>query len=270
MRCHYISDLHLETQDFPWRLPRGDVLIVAGDLAHASALDPACTDKYSQAMRSRVLRFTDAAMRNFRHVLLVAGNHDHYDGHFDETVPGLRRALPGVTVLDDECVELNGVRFFGSTLWTDFRGANPDAMNGVRRRLGEYFFVKVRETASGADAVSKFKPEHALAAFERARRKLSGTVSGNDGRATIVITHHAPSGKGLSPNHVGNGLDCAYASDLDDEISAFDRVPFWVHGHTHTRRSYRIGGTTVLANCRGFDGRDRSAAAFSPNRFFDL
>lgn len=32
MRCHYLSDLHLESQDFISALPKGVVLIVAGDL----------------------------------------------------------------------------------------------------------------------------------------------------------------------------------------------------------------------------------------------
>lgn len=35
MRCHYLSDLHLEAQDFGTALPKGEVLIIAGDLCHA-------------------------------------------------------------------------------------------------------------------------------------------------------------------------------------------------------------------------------------------
>ncbi len=80
MRCHYMSDLHLETQEFPWRLPRGDVLILAGDISHACCLDPARSTPYAVRQRDRVLRLFDDARANFAHVLLVAGNHDHYDG----------------------------------------------------------------------------------------------------------------------------------------------------------------------------------------------
>ena len=87
---------------------------------------------------------------------------------------------------------------------------------------------------------------------------------------TVVITHHAPSRKGLNPLHIGNGLDGAYASNLDDLVAGLDRVPFWIHGHTHIRRQYRIGGTQVVANCRGFEGRDPVARTFTPATFFDL
>ena len=129
MRCHYVSDLHLESQDFPWKLPSGDVLIIAGDLCHAARLDPTRTDKYSFNQRERVLRFAEQASAQFRHVLSVAGNHDHYDSIFEETVAHLRRWLPGITVLDNESREIDGVRFFGSTLWSDFEGRSQTAMD---------------------------------------------------------------------------------------------------------------------------------------------
>src|SRR5262245_12445449 len=129
MRCHYLSDLHLETQDFRPALPKGDVLIIAGDLCHASRLDPARTDRYSVEQRGRVMRCIDAALVSFAHVLLVPGNHDHYDGVFETTPELLRRFLPGVTVLDDSAVEIDGVAFFGATLWTDFAGRSQACMD---------------------------------------------------------------------------------------------------------------------------------------------
>src|SRR5262245_29719660 len=127
-----MSDLHLETQDFRGNLPRGDVLIVAGDLCHASCLDPRRTDRYAVDQRARVLRFVDAACAAFSHVLLVPGNHDHYDGVFDETADVLRRHLP-VTVLDNSAVLIDGVTFFGATLWTDFEGRKQACIDHVRR-----------------------------------------------------------------------------------------------------------------------------------------
>ena len=78
MRCHYMSDLHLETQEFRGSLPKGDVLIIAGDLCHARCLDPLLIDKYSTDQRGRVHCFIDIALANFGHVLVVPGNHDHY------------------------------------------------------------------------------------------------------------------------------------------------------------------------------------------------
>jgi hypothetical protein len=43
-----------------------------------------------------------------------------------------------------------------------------------------------------------------------------------------------------------------------------------VHGHTHIRRTYRIGETVLRANCRGFEGKDTSARGFSAEPHFDV
>lgn len=271
MRCHYVSDLHLESQDFPWRLPDGDVLIIAGDLCHAAHLDPARSDRYAANQRDRVARFMEQACRQFRHVLLVAGNHDHYDGMFEETIGHLRRWLLGATVLDNEIIEIGGVCFFGSTLWSDFHGRNAVAMDAVRKRMGEFFFVKVRDAgASVAGRPRKFQPEDAADAFEGAMAALNRAVVEAAGKPLVVITHHAPSLKGLNPLHKGNGLDDAYASDLDREIERLGAIRTWVHGHTHIRRAYRVGDTQVVTNCRGFDGKDHSARSFTPSACFEI
>lgn len=270
MRCHYLSDLHLESQLFPWTLPKGDVLIIAGDLCHASALDPARTDLYRVRQRDRVLRLIDEAMRAFAHIIVVAGNHEHYGSVFEDTPPLLRQHLSGVTVLDDEHIEIDGVRFFGATLWTDLAGRDPAASECIRRGMGEYFFAKTRRANDDGETKStKLLPADTLAAHDRAVAKLRGLVALPE-RPTVVVSHHAPSFKGLNPHHRGNGLDGAFASDLDDVIIGMTSTFFWVHGHTHIRKKYKIGRTTVLANCRGYEGKDLSARGFAPDCYFDI
>ena len=270
MRCHYMSDLHLEGQGFRHQLPGGDVLILAGDFCHASALDPARTDPYSVKQRDRILRLVDEALKAFVHVILVAGNHEHYGGVFEDTVPLLRKHLAGVSVLDDESIEIEGVRFFGTTLWTDLAGRDEIASERIRRGMGEYFFAKTRRAnGDGQNASTKRLPASTLAAHDRAVAELRGLAALPD-RPTVIVSHHAPSLQSLNPFHRGNGLDGAFASDLDDVIAGLPNTPYWVHGHTHVRKKYRVGSTTVLANCRGFDGKDLSARGFSPDCYFDI
>jgi len=260
-----MSDLHLETQDYRWPLPDGDVLIIAGDLCHARCLTAGPDDPPALKQRDRVLRLADAVRARFAHVLLILGNHDHYESTFSETAGLLRAGLPGFTVLDDETVEIDGVRFFGGTLWTDFAGRT--GLDAVRRRCGEFFFVKVRAPDG---STRRFRPEDALAAHDATRAALSRSLAFASGKATVVITHHAPSRQGLNPHHSGNGLDAAYASDLDGWIAGLANVPVWVHGHTHTRRLYRIGATQLRTDARGFDGRDLGSRGFKGESSFEI
>lgn len=270
MRCHYMSDLHLESQEFRGTMAKGDVLIIAGDLCHARCLDPERTDKYSVDQRGRVYRFIDMALANFMHVLLVPGNHDHYDGVFEDTSSTFRRGLAGVTILDNEQVEIEGVIFFGTTLWTDFEGRSDACLEAVRRRIGDYFFIRKRErNAEGDVSLQKFRPRDALDAFDRSMSALRSCIAAAN-KSVTVISHHAPSRKGLNPRHLGNGVDGVYASDLDALIASWACVRHWVHGHTHIQREYRVGDTLLHTNCRGFEGKDVTARSFSANPHFDV
>lgn len=268
MRCYYLSDLHLEARQFGMALPKGDVLIIAGDLCHARCLDPARTDRYSIEQRGRAKRVIDEALRKFAHVLLIAGNHEHYDGVFEDTAELLRRHLPGVTVLDNEAVEIDGLRFFGSTLWSDLSHHNEAEVTAIRKGMGEYFFVKTRGDPD--QPLAKLRPADTHRAHEIAWARLREAVTAEPHRQTVVVTHHAPSRLGLNPRFAGNGLDPAYASNLDDEITAFDNVPVWVHGHTHIAKTYRIGRTTVRSNALGFAAKGGAAPGFSVKAHFEI
>ena len=178
MRFHYLSDLHLEAQDFPLPLERGDVLIIAGDLCHARIFEAAPDDGYARAQRERVLRFADKARANYARIILIPGNHDHYEGVVDDTAAIFRRHLPGFLVLDGESADLGGVLIFGATLWSDFEGRNPDAMKRAGKGCGEFFFVKRRATDdAGGSILARFRPPDALAAC---------TVSATQARSTPV------------------------------------------------------------------------------------
>ena len=266
-----MSDLHLEAQSFSRRLPEGDVLIIAGDLCMATFLDPARTDLYSVRHRNRVSRFVETATKNFDRVLFVAGNHEPYQGIFDDTIQILRDNLHGVTVLDNEYTDIDGVRFFGATLWSDFDGRRQACMDHIRRSVGEFLLVKKRRNdANGASELTKFQPEDALAEFDRSIAALRQSRDDGFQGPMVVITHHAPCLKGLNALHQGNGLDGAFASDLDQIITELSNVPYWVHGHTHVQTSYCVGETTVVANCRGFGDQEAIAQSFSTNVFFEI
>jgi Icc-related predicted phosphoesterase len=95
-----ISDIH----DRPVSMPKGDVLVLAGDIF--------CGDD-GVSLRSDLAWIKSLG---FQHAVLVEGNHDLVLKHLLKTQPETAWSLlksAGVQLLIDESVEIDGLRFYG-------------------------------------------------------------------------------------------------------------------------------------------------------------
>ena len=97
MRIVAIADTHGEHLGL--NLPEGDVLIHAGDLTQRGTRPQ--LEAVADWLRSQP----------HRHKIVVAGNHDFW---CQDNLQGARELFHGLTYLEDELVELEGVRFYGS------------------------------------------------------------------------------------------------------------------------------------------------------------
>src|SRR5262249_57879502 len=71
-------------------------------------------------------------------VLYLAENHEYYDGEFESVQAAMRATAGGpVELLDCSATVIDGVRFLGCTLWTDYSLAaeaeRPAAIEGARK-----------------------------------------------------------------------------------------------------------------------------------------
>jgi len=89
-------------------LPTGDVLILGGDLLPNRFGDP----ELDAIFQMDSLRDLDSfcGRLDFKHVLLIAGNHDWVF----ERKRQVRRLLKNITYLEDSGIEIDGVKFWGS------------------------------------------------------------------------------------------------------------------------------------------------------------
>ena len=250
MKIAILSDLHREFDD--WEpdvepLLATDVIVLAGDIE----------------VGARGIRWAQRAFAG-KPVIYVAGNHEFYTGHWTTTLTSMRAAAAGSNVhfFEDDQVVIDGVRFLGATLWTNFRLLGKAlafrAMVEAKRTLsdhrkiaidgvglvagGKVSSVAVYRRLTPMDPRSRFKTS-----FMFLKRSLATPFDG----PTIVGTHHLPLPRSIAPQYQGSLVNPAFVSDLSVLIDRFQPA-LWIHGHTHCSADYRHGVTRVVCNPRGY------------------
>lgn len=272
MRIHVLSDLHFEFQK--WRREvdvnsiLADVTVLAGDIAVG-------------------LEGIAWALKAFkRPVVYVMGNHELYSQRpMAEVMEKARARCDGthVHLLENECAEIDGVRFAGASLWTDFAilGADrqQECMNDAKENRTDYSLIYCtrrgkRLSEPGFSSISTRRqgdlltPQKVLAMHTESRDFLASTLATPFPGKTVVVTHHAPSAKSLACGTAVDPSDAGDASALDDLVSQSD---LWIHGHTHLCRDYRIGSGRVVSNPRGYrDTGPHAVADFDPRLVVEI
>lgn len=254
MRLFAISDLHREffsPENKPVdvlsysSLPSAaDVIILAGDIDRGTA---------------GVTWAGQEAERLGRPVLYVPGNHEFYGYDHDALRVALRAEAacwPGLYLLDNDAVIIQGVRFLGTTLWTDYRAWQQDVwlnQEVARQGLSDHRLI--------ARGHRLFSPQDALALHETARRFLETELARpvaaprqlSFAGPTVVVTHHGPSLLCRHPLYPDGPLSAAFYSDLSSLI--LEHAPaLWVFGHTHAPLDTRMGVTRLYSNPVGYPG----------------
>ncbi len=189
-------------------------------------------------------------------VVLVAGNHEFYGFDVGPTLADLRAAAadhPGVHFLENDVLDLTvgqgRLRVLGCTLWTDFALFGAD-----RRAAAERYAATAMTDFNGTIRCGPerpFTPQDSVRIHAESRAWLADRLDGRDVGPTLVVTHHAPSRGSVATRYRKDLLSAAFASDLDDLVAS-PGVALWVHGHTHDSFDYRVGGTRVVCNPRGY------------------
>jgi predicted phosphodiesterase len=247
MRLNVLSDLHLTVA--PFRQPENDadLVVLAGDIAR-----PAAAVEWAAAFG--------------KPVFYVPGNHEFYGSGIDETRAALRAASAGtrVRVLDDEVAIEGGVRFIGSTLWTDFLLFGPGGRESAMRE-GQRFMRDFTRIRNGERV---FTPEDSAERFEAHRRFLADALATPFAGPTVVITHHAPSPRSIHPRFRDSAINACFVSDVESLIGG---ASLWIHGHTHDSFDYAVDGTRVVCNPRGYAPHGvNENARFDPDFVVDV
>lgn len=239
MKFYILSDLHTEFgREMDDNIVRSeiveqcDVVVLAGDIG----------------VGRETFRYINYVLAGCgKPVVFVYGNHEFYNRDIS-TVKAEALELDmslDFHILDDNYVDIDGVRIHGATLWTDYNisGNQPLAMIDAAAMMNDCRLIR--------DHGERINPQYLLDAHNKSVEILSENI--DVGMKNVVITHHAPCGDSIHPryrNARDSHMNASFASDLTHLFG--DHVPLWVHGHMHDSFDYVKYGTRVVCNPRGY------------------
>ncbi|CAK2681426.1 Metallophosphoesterase [Vibrio crassostreae] len=231
MKIQYLSDLHLEMASMDLPVSDADVVVLAGDIHSNGKMGIDWASQFPQD------------------VIYVLGNHEFYSGGTITDLPtslkDYAKKYPNVHVLSDDSIIIEGVAFFGCTLWTDFElYGKPDvAFYYAEKSINDYRIINY-------DNVQPFTPSIASVLHKQSMSWLSEAISSSEYMANVVVTHHLPTPAAIHEQYEGSILNSAFASDCSRLFS--HGVTAWIYGHNHDCRVFEKEGIIFATNQRGY------------------
>jgi Icc-related predicted phosphoesterase len=244
MRLAVHSDLHLEMQDLPEQFlfdESFDVLILAGDI-----VDGDIDNQY----------YGFGSIRDVcpnKPILFVPGNHEYYDNHIDYDFTEICDKFD-VQVLNNRSIDIQGVNFVGSTLWTNMESVNShyDDFHGniIRRSIADFSLIR----DMSLDKMRQLAKE----AYEFLEQNIT--------KDSVVITHFSPL-LCLGNQRFPITDITAYFQNEYPELFYLEPKA-WIYGHTHGNVAKQIYNTPVYTNQHGY--KRECAGVYNPNFIVEI
>lgn len=267
------SDLHIEFGQLEvTNTHSADVLILSGDIVTATDLKGYSeSDSYGNA--KRYMTFFEQCSTNFKHVLYVMGNHEHYHGDFATSANILRTVLkefPNIHFMDKESITIDDITFIGGTLWTDMNKEDPHTLYSIKGAMNDFRIIKnSSRKVTFKDEANKFHERGARFCPEdtvedhKAMLTFIDKSTNDITKKYVVVGHHSPSKASTHPRYKEEVMmNGAYSSDLSEFILDRPQIKLWTHGHTHDPYDYMIGSTRIVCNPRGYINYEEIADNF--------
>lgn len=275
MKIQLLSDLHLESNPhFVARpTPGADLLVLAGDIGSYQSGSLLKESDFGLA-RFSPLPVAQGGAAWPTPVLFIPGNHE-YDGQdFDATHARLRESCErlGMVWLEQQIVVLQGLRFIGSTLWSDFdvlsAGAGEISLGEQLKarekafRAANFYLHKNHAFQHGQPMLADAVRERGLQSQAWLRQALAAPFAG----PTVVVTHFAPSLLSADPRYGRVPGTAGFCNALDDMLAG---AQLWLHGHLHCPSDYVKNGCRVVANPLGY-ARKGEQDGFKPDFLIEI
>jgi len=200
----------------------------------------------------------------FKQVLIVLGNHDHWDlaiiGAGDKCNAMLQDAgLLNVHVLDCDTFAVGDYLFVGCTLWTDMRDADPLVMHAMPQFMSYDGSIAYQTGKDGA--WERFTSVKWVQVHAKHKKYIDTIARQNKDKKIVVMTHHVPLEILGDPTFGYTMSNHYYYSDLSNLILDNDNIIAWFYGHTHFQANRVFpdyagdGGCWMVNNAVGYVGQ---------------
>ena len=275
MKIAVCSDLHLEFGNI--QLPNtenADVLVLSGDICVAAKLLPWDDDILIGSISNYTHHFFQDVCAQFKNVVYVLGNHEHYHSDFAKTLDNIKHRLGylnNLHILEKETVTIDGITFVGGTLWTDMNNEDPLTLFHMKDMMNDFVCVDNSartthfkdEDGNYHTRTARFTPEDSVEEHKRTVEFIRLVTEGKQNGSFVVVGHHSPSRLSTHPRYAQDTvMNGGYSSHLDFFIEDHPQIKLWTHGHTHEPFDYKIGETRILCNPRGYVNYEKRATDF--------
>jgi predicted phosphodiesterase len=243
MKIKVFSDLHLEFRDHKFDHihtehpdDKETILLLAGDIGLGMGARP----------------FVEEMCRHFKEIIYCCGNHEYYHQpdfmkvNEDWQDYELNESPDNFHFLYNDWRILDGVRFLGGTMWTNFNNGDPISISSAHRMMNDYAEIK----SDGRPITPHFIIREHDKFIDFLLQKFNEPFDG----PTVVMSHHSPGNELKRRGRRGDRSGAAYFADIEDIIGRHDIACLHVHGHTHQSYDYMINNTRVVCNPYGYWG----------------
>lgn len=256
MKIGIISDLHYNVWNnnkevnkkfiTPYK-NKVDTMIFAGDIVMHNEFDNWC-----KTMSTK-----------FKNIIVVLGNHDYWDIMYNrpslqEVVRKNRRIAQkydNIFMLQNDSIVLDDITFIGSTYFADLSKNNLfSSLFGLGHALTDFRYTDYEDEYNYDKR--EYRPSDITVQHKKAKEYIEEELEYSQDGKTVIITHFAPSKKSIAEQFkTGEAslLNDYFCNDDDQLIKKYtNKIPLWIHGHTHTFFDYKIAKTRVVCNPVGY------------------
>lgn len=253
MKIRLLSDLHYEFYT-PSTFEQEPMLEYCGEDVTVLAGDIACGSQQVEEVLSLFI------MRGHKHIVYVPGNHEFYNYNYyltlDRLIDTCGEFGGKVTLLQPNMHKtIDGVVFFGGTLWTNF-GDNTKCEMISKGLINDFKFIQ----GFTADLCKQLYYEQ-LESINSIYYSLPTTTQ------KVIVTHFLPAMECVHPKYAGSKLNQYFANDLGDWIKELKNTT-WLFGHTHDTMELELGSTKLYCNPHGY--LTENSLGFNPRKIIEV